>query len=72
MYIYIYICILYVYIYIYIYMYIYTRSPSQDSRLFGRRPWKVLATAYEKKVPEQPRPWRKSCQGLGCSGTFFS
>ena len=21
----------------------YTRSPSQDSRLFGPRPWKVLA-----------------------------
>ena len=25
----------------------YTRSPSQDFRLFGPRPWKVLATAYE-------------------------
>ena len=25
---------------------IYTRSPSQDLRLFGPRPWKVLATNY--------------------------
>ena len=25
----------------------YTRSPSQDSRLFGPRPWKVLAATYE-------------------------
>ena len=25
----------------------YTRSPSQDFRLFGPRPWKILAT-YEK------------------------
>ena len=27
----------------------YTRSPLQDSRLFGPRPWKILATTYEKK-----------------------
>ena len=26
----------------------YTRSPSQDFRLFGPRPWKILATTYEK------------------------
>ena len=26
----------------------YTRSPLQDSRLFGPRPWKILATTYEK------------------------
>ena len=25
----------------------YTQSPLQDSRLFGPRPWKVLATTYE-------------------------
>ena len=25
-----------------------TRSPSQDFRLFGPRPWKILATAYGK------------------------
>ena len=25
----------------------YTRSPLQDSRLFGPRPWKILATTYE-------------------------
>ena len=27
---------------------IYTRSPLQDSRLFGPRPWKILATTYEQ------------------------
>ena len=26
----------------------YTRSPLQDSRLFGPSPWKILATTYEK------------------------
>ena len=26
-----------------------TRSPSQDFRLFGPRPWKILATTYEQK-----------------------
>ena len=26
----------------------YTRSPLQDSRLFGPSPWKVLATTYDK------------------------
>ena len=58
-YIYIYVCI---YIYIYIYMHIvrrhwksirkqrvYTRSPLQDSRLFGPSPWKILATSYEQQ-----------------------
>ena len=44
----------------------YTRSPLQDSRLFGPRPWKVLATTYDKTkkktISEQPRPWRKSCE----------
>ena len=25
----------------------YTQSPLQDSRLFGPRPWKILATTYE-------------------------
>ena len=35
----------------------YTRSPSQDSRLFGPRPWKILATTYE-----QMGPW--ACQTL--------
>ena len=28
---------------------LYTRSPSQDFRLFGPRPWKILATTYEKQ-----------------------
>ena len=27
---------------------VYTRSPLEDSRLFGPSPWKVLATTYEK------------------------
>ena len=27
---------------------VYTRSPSQDFRLFGPRPWKILATTYDK------------------------
>ena len=26
----------------------YTRSPSQDFRLFGPRPWTILATTYGK------------------------
>ena len=32
----------------------YTRSPSKDFRLFGPRPWKVLATTYETTISEQP------------------
>ena len=35
----------------------YTRSPLQDSRLFGPRPWKILATTYEKqRFPSNPDP----------------
>ena len=26
----------------------YTRSPLEDSRLFGPSPWNILATTYEK------------------------
>ena len=26
----------------------YSRSPLQDSRLFGPSPWKILATTYEQ------------------------
>ena len=26
----------------------YTRSPLEDSRLFGPSPWKILATTYKK------------------------
>ena len=29
---------------------VYTRSPSQDSCLFGASPWKVLATTYEQII----------------------
>ena len=28
---------------------VYTRSPLQDSRLFGPRPWKILAATYEQE-----------------------
>ena len=68
-YIYIYIYT-YIHAYIYIYIYVivrsrrirklYNRSPLEDFRLFGPRPWKILATYEKKCVPEQPRPWRKS------------
>ena len=50
----------------------YTRSPLEDSRLFGPSPWKILAATYEKKtISEQPSPWRKyykreSCYGARC------
>ena len=30
-----------------VYIHLYTRSPLQDSRLFGPSPWKVLAATYE-------------------------
>ena len=33
--------------YSYTIMRLYTQSPLQDSRLFGPRPWKVLAATYE-------------------------
>ena len=47
----------------------YTRSPSQDFRLFGPRPWKILAITYaQKTISEQPRPWRKSCERASCYG----
>ena len=38
----------------------YTRSPLEDSRLFGPSPWKVLAATNEKDASEQLSPWRKS------------
>ena len=28
----------------------YTRSPLEDSRLFGPSPWKILATTYDKNI----------------------
>ena len=46
----------------------YTRSPLEDSRLFGPSPWKILATTYEKRVSKQPSPWRKSCKRESCYG----
>ena len=36
-----------IYTYVHIHIGVYTRSPSQEFRLFGPRPWKILATTYE-------------------------
>ena len=33
---------------IYMIIGVYTRSPLEDSRLFGPSPWKTLATTYEQ------------------------
>ena len=51
-----------------IYMLLYTRSPLEDSRLFGPSPWKILGTTYDKKITEQPGPWRKSSKRKSCYG----
>ena len=83
-YIYIYMNLsLYIYVYIYIYICFihlfkrpritvpqkgYTRSPLEDSRLFGPSPWKILAATNEKNISEQPSPWRKSCERESCYG----
>ena len=61
----IYICI---YLFVHVFMLAYTRSPLEDSRLFGPSPWKVLATTYEKTISEQPSPWRKSSKRESCYG----
>ena len=37
----------------------YTRSPLQDSRLFGPSPWKILATTYEQKISCATQPLAK-------------
>ena len=46
----------------------YTRSPLEDSRLFGPSPWKILAATGEKDISEQPSPWRKSSKRESCYG----
>ena len=46
----------------------YTRSPLEDSRLFGPSPWKILAATNEKDISEQPSPWRKSSERESCNG----
>ena len=46
----------------------YTRSPLEDSRLFGPSPWKILAATNEKNISEQPSPWRKSSKRKSCYG----
>ena len=46
----------------------YTRSPLQDSRLFGPRPWEILAATNEHDISEQPSPWRKSSKRESCYG----
>ena len=57
----------YTHIPIYLYMH-YTRSPLEDSRLFGPSPWKILATTYKETISEQPSPWRKSSKRESCYG----
>ena len=42
---------------------IYTRSPSQDFRLFGPRPWNILATTYEKRFLSNPDPGENLVSG---------
>ena len=44
----------------------YTRSPLEDSRLFGPSPWKILAATNEKDISEQPSPWRTSSKRESC------
>ena len=46
----------------------YTRSPLEDSRLFGPSSWKILAATNEKDISEQPSPWRKSSKRESCYG----
>ena len=46
----------------------YTRSPLEDSHLFGPSPWKILAANNEKNTSEQPSPWRKSSKRESCYG----
>ena len=46
----------------------YTRSPLEDSRLFGHSPWKILAATYKKDISEQPSPWRRSSKRESCYG----
>ena len=45
----------------------YTRSPSQDFRLFGPRPWNILATTYEqnekKRFLSNPDPGENLVSG---------
>ena len=48
--------------------YVYTRSPLEDSSLFGPSPWKILAATNEKDISEQPSPWRKSSKRESCYG----
>ena len=52
--------------------YQYTRSPLEDSRLFGPSPWKILATTYEKRFLSNPAPGENILSGnlvmeTGCS-----
>ena len=44
----------------------YTRSPLEDSHLFGPSPWKILAATNEEDISEQPSPWRKSSKRESC------
>ena len=56
--------------------FIYTRSPSQDFRLFGPRPWKILATIYDKsRFMSNPDPGENLVSGnlvmeTGCMQSY--
>ena len=41
----------------------YTRSPLQDSRLFGPSPWKILAATNEKTYLSNPAPGENLVSG---------
>ena len=41
----------------------YTRSPLQDSRLFGPRPWKILAATNQKRFLSNPGPGENLVSG---------
>ena len=49
------------------YIVLYTRSPLQDSRLFGPSPWKILAATYEKqRFLSNPAPGENLVMETGC------
>ena len=54
----------------------YTRSPLEDSRLFGPSPWKILAATYEQqRFLSNPAPGEHLLSGnlvmeTGCSSSI--
>ena len=54
----------------------HTRSPLQDSRLFGPRPWKILAATNEKTYLSNPDPGENLVSGnlvmeTGCTYIYI-